>query len=242
MIYLRSKVYFWPSDLLYMNYTYLIADLLLLLVPVALFSIKNTGFAKNSKFIILAVLINVFAFSVPTEFLTQLKVIVYQPQLLSGMTLWELPIEELLLSLILPLTGIAIYDYLNARYPDNTPEKYSLAVSNIMLGICIAMLYFGHQKLYTVFTFAILLVFLVYIEFVNKIRFMYRFYRAYLVSLIPFLLVYSFLCGKSVVQYNVAETLDFNILRIPFEAHFYYMAMLLLSIFLYEVFKSRAKR
>lgn len=225
-----------------MNYTYLLADLLLLIVPVILFSNKKVNFAQNSKFIILAVLINVFAFSVPTEFLTQLKVIVFQPQYLSGITLWELPIEELLLSMVLPLTGISIYSYLNVRYPDNTPEKYSLALSNVMLGVCIAMLYFGHQKLYTVFTFAILLVFLLYIEFVNKIRFMYRFYRAYVVSILPFLLMYGFLCARSVLQFNMAETLDFNLLHIPFESFFYYMAMLLLSVFLFEVFKNRARR
>lgn len=225
-----------------MNYTFLVIDLLLLVLPVILFSLKKMEFAVNSKFIILAVLINVFAFSVPTEFLTQLKVIVFNPPYLTGMTLWELPVEELLLSLILPLTGIAIYLFLNTRYPDNTPEKYSLAVSNIMLGICIAMLYFGHQKLYTVFTFSILLVFIVYIEFVNKIRFMYRFYRAYLVSLIPLYLVYGALTSIPVVQYTVAETLDFNLVHIPFETHFYFMGMMLLSVYLYEVFKNRARK
>jgi lycopene cyclase domain-containing protein len=225
-----------------MNYTYLLTNLVLLLIPVVLFSNKKIEFAKNSKFIILSVLINVFVFSIPTEFLTQLKVIVYNPPYLTGMTLWELPIEELLFSLLLPLAGTAIYLFLNIRYPDNTPDKYSLAVSNIMLGICIAMLYFGHTKLYTVFTFAILLVFIVYVEYVNKIRFMYRFYRAYLVSLVPFYLAFAVLTTVPVVQYNRAETLDFNLVHIPFEAHFYFMGMLLLTIFLYEVFKARARR
>jgi len=225
-----------------MNYTYLLINLVPLLLAVLLFSQKKTEFVKHSKFIILAVLINVFAFSIPTEFLTQLKVIVFNPPYLTGMTLWQLPIEELLLSLFLPIAGIAIYDYLNSRYPDNTSDKYSLAVSNIMLGICIAMLYFGYQKLYTVFTFSILLVFILYIEYVSKIRFMYRFYRAYLVSLIPFYLVYGLSTSIPVLQYNVSETLNFNLAHIPFEAHFYFMGMLLLSIFLYEVFKARARR
>lgn len=225
-----------------MNYTYLLTNLVLLLLPVVLFSLKGVDFVKNSKFIILAVLINVFAFSVPTEFLTQLKVIVFNPPYLTGMTLWELPVEELLFSAFMPFTGIAIYLFLNERYPDNTPEKYSLAVSNILLGVCIAMIYFGHQKLYTLCAFAILLTFILYIEFVNKIRFMYRFYRAYLISLIPFALVCIFLNSRPVVQYTVTETLDFNLLHIPFESFFYYMAMLLLTVFLYEVFKKRARR
>jgi lycopene cyclase domain-containing protein len=224
-----------------MNYTYLLVNLGLLLFSGLVFSNRQINFAGQSKFIILAVLINVFAFSVPTEFLTQLKVIVFNPPYLSGMTLWELPIEELLLSLLLPLSGIAIYLFLNMRYKDNSLEKYSLALSNMMLGVCIAMLYFGHQKLYTLFTFSILLVFLLYIEYVNKIRFMYKFYRAFLVSLLLFYTVYGILTSIPVIQYTTEETLNFNFSHIPFESHFYYMSMLLLSVYLYELFKSRAR-
>ena len=224
-----------------MNYTYLLINLGLLLFSILVFSKKQLNFAAQSKFIILAVLINVFVFSVPTEFLTQLKVIVFNPPYLSGMTLWELPAEELLLSMLLPLSGMAVYLFLNRLFPANTLEKYSLALSNILLGVCIAMLYFGHQKLFTVFTFSILLVFLLYIEYVSKIRFMYRFYRAFLVSLILFYIVYGILSSLPVIQYTTEETLNFNLAHIPFEAHFYFMSMLLLSIYLFELFKSRAR-
>ena len=225
-----------------MNYTYLLINLGLLLIPVILFSNRQLNFSGNSKFIILAVLINVFVFSVPTEYLMRLKVIVYNPPYLSGMTLWDLPIEELLLSLLLPLCGIAIYQFLNLRFPDNTRDKYSLAFSNIVLGICIAMLFFGHKKLYTLLTFSMLLVFILYIEYFNKLRFMYKFYRAYLVCLIPFYIVYSILTTIPVIQYNSEETLKFNLGHIPFENHFYFMGMMLLSVYFYELFKSRAKR
>ncbi|KIO76633.1 hypothetical protein TH53_13870 [Pedobacter lusitanus] len=225
-----------------MNYTYLLINLVLLLLPVLLFSIRQLNFTNNSKFIVLALLITVFAFSIPTEFLTQFKVIVFNPPFLSGMTLWQLPIEELLLSFILPLCGLAVYLFLNYRYPDNNPDKYSLAFSNIMLGICIAMLYFGHKKLYTLYTFSILLLFILYIEYVNKIRFMYRFYRAFLVTLIPFYVVYGLLTNLPVLQYTSSETLNFSQFNIPFEAPFYFMGMLLLSVYLFEFFKLRSQR
>jgi len=225
-----------------MNITYLLVNLGLLLLSALLFSGRQLNFALNSKYIILAVLINVFAFSISTEFLSQFKVLVFNPPYLTGMMLWQLPIEELLLLMMLPLCGLAIYLFLNVRYPDQQLEKYSLAVSHIVLGICIAMLFFGHQKLYTLFTFVILLVLLLYIEYVNKIRFMYRFYRAYLVSLIPFYIVYGILTSAPVLQYTNSETLDFNLVNIPFENHFYYLSMLLLSVYLFELFKSRAKQ
>lgn len=225
-----------------MNYTYLLIDLALLLLPVLLFSIRRLNFTDHSKFIVLAALISVFSFSIPTEFMTQLKVIVFNPPYLSGMTLWQLPVEELLLLFILPLSGLAVYLFLNDRFPDNSHEKYSLAFSNIMLGVCIAMLYFGHQKLYTLFTFSILFVFILYIEYVNNIRFMYRFYRAFLVTLLPFYMVYGVLANLPVIQYNSAETLNFNQFNIPFETPFYFMGMLLLSVYLFEFFKLRSRR
>lgn len=225
-----------------MSYTYLLINLGLLLLSALLFSNRKLNFSGNSKFIILAVLINVFIFSIPTEYMTRLKVIVFNPPYLSGMTLWELPFEELLFSMLLPLCGLAIYQFLNVRFPDNSRDKYSLAVSNIVLGICIAMLYFGYQKLYTLITFAVLLVFIGYIEYFNKLRFMYKFYRAYLVSLIPFYIVYSILTTIPVIQYNNEQTLKFNLGHIPYENHFYFMSMLLMSVYFYELFKSRATR
>ena len=225
-----------------MNYTYLLINLGLLLLSALLFSNKKLNFSGNSKFIILAVLINVFIFSIPTEYMTRLKVIVFNPPYLSGLTLWELPSEELLLSMLLPLSGLAIYQFLNVRYPDNSRDKYSLAVSNMVLGICIAMLYFGYQKLYTLITFSVLLVFIGYIEYFNKLRFMYKFYRAYLVSLIPFYIVYSILTTIPVIQYNNEQTLKFNLGHIPYENHFYFMCMLLMTVYFYELFKSRATR
>lgn len=224
-----------------MNYTYFLIDALLLLTAVfLLFSSGQWDFRGNGKFIILALFINVFVFSVPTEFLTRVKVIVFNPVYLSGIQLWELPVEELLFSLALPFCGFSIYIFLNNRFPANNLEKYSLAVSNIMMGICIAILYFGYHNLYTLITFFLLLIFILYVEYVNKIRFMYRFYRAYLVSLIPFYLVSTALTTLPVIQYNEKETLIFNVFHIPFESQFYYMGMLLLTIYLFETFKSRS--
>lgn len=225
---------------LIMNYTYLLIDTALLLIPVILFYLSKQAFVKAGKFMFLAVMITVFVFSVPTEYLTQMKVIVFNTPYLTGMILWQLPVEELLFSFAMPLAGLAIYIFLNNRFPDNKLEKYSLALSNILMGICIAILYFGYHNLYTLITFLILLIFILYVEYVNKIRFMYRFYRAWLVSLIPFYAVSGTINTLPVLQYNEKETLIFDLLNIPFETPFYFMGMLLLTVYLFEVFKNRA--
>jgi lycopene cyclase domain-containing protein len=83
---------------------------------------------------------------------------------------------------------------------------------------------------------------LAYVEYVNvEHRFMYRFYRAYLVSLVPFYIVNGFLTSIPVVIYNDKQNLGFRVGTIPFEDHFYLMGLLLMNIYLYEVFKSKAQ-
>ena len=215
---------------LIMNYTYLLINVALLLIPLILIYPMKLQQSRTIKFMLLAVFINVFVFSVPTEYLTQMKVIVFNPPYLTGFILWQLPIEELLFSLVMPFAGLAVYVFLNTRFPDLKFEKYSLALSNILLGICIAILYFGYHNLYTLFTFLILLIFLLYVEYVNKIRFMYRFYRAWLVSLFPFYIAASIVNALPVIQYNEKETLIFNLMNVPFESPFYFMGMLLLTV------------
>jgi lycopene cyclase domain-containing protein len=84
---------------------------------------------------------------------------------------------------------------------------------------------------------------LVYVEYINrKHRFMYRFFRAYLVSLIPFYIVNGYLTVIPVVIYNSRENVGFNLGSIPFEDHFYLMSLLLMNVYLYEVFKSKGSK
>lgn len=225
-----------------MNYTYLLINAFLLLIPSVLFFLLKPQLTGKGmwKFVFPAIFINMFVFSVPTEYLTQMKAIVFYPLYLTDHYLWQLPVEELLFSLVMPLTGLAIYIFLNIRFPENKLQKYSLALSNILLGICIAIIYFGYHHLYTLITFVLLFLFILYIEYVNKIRFMYRFYRAFLVSLIPFYGAMVLVNTLPVIQYTEEETLIFKLLKVPFESTFYFMGMLLLTVYLFELFKSRS--
>ena len=223
-----------------MNFTFFLINTGLLLIPAVLFSSPKLRFKANSKFITLAALINMFVFSIPGEYLTRIKAVVFNPPYLTGMTLWELPAEELLLYISLPVCGLAIYLYLNARFPALKYEKYSLAFSNIIAGICIAMIWFGHRQAYTLVTFTMLLAFILYVEYVNPIRFMYKYYRALLLSLVPVNIIYALLTSIPVIQYNTAETLKFGWGYIPLENQFYFAAMLLLSVYFFELFRNKA--
>lgn len=226
-----------------MNYIYLLINIGVILFPLALSFDKKVHFYTKWKFILPAILITGSIFLIWDLLFVKLDVWSFNPDYLVGIYLWGLPLEEILFFLTVPYACVFIYECLNVYFPQNHLQKYSLAVSNLFLGLCVAMLFFGYQKWYTLINFGFLLIVLFIVEYVNvRFRFMYRFYRAYLVSLIPFYIVNGFLTAIPVVIYNNNENLGFRVGTIPFEDHFYLMSLLLMNVYLYEYFKGKAVR
>ncbi len=150
--------------------------------------------------------------------------------------------QEFLVYPLLSFAGLLIYQFLNVAYTDNSLEKFTLSLSNLLLGICAAMLFFTYAKWFSVITFGILLLLLLYIEYFNKLRFMYRFYRTYLISLFLFYPAFALLIAKHIVEYDPSQTVNLNIGNIPLECYFFFIGMLLLSTYLLELFNSRKTR
>jgi len=223
-----------------MQFTYLLINLAVILFPLCLSFDRKVQFFSKWRFVIPAILITGLVFLIWDILFTKLNVWSFNPKYLIGINLMGLPLEEMLFFLTVPYACVFIYECLNVYFTKEHLQKYSFALSNLFLGICIAILFFGYSKWYTLINFGFLFVFLAYVEYVNIAhRFMYRFYRAYLVSLLPFYIVNGFLTSIPVVLYNDAETLGFRIGTIPFEDHFYLMGLLLMNVYLYEVFKAR---
>jgi hypothetical protein len=150
-----------------------------------------------------------------------------------------LTLSLIALQFFLPALGLGLYNFLNNKFPNNSLDSFSLSLSNLVLGICVAMLFFGYLKLYTLITFLILFALLLYIEYKNKLRFMYRFYRTYATLLIPFYLLCIFIKKQSQLIFNEDATLKLNLFYLSIEVYFYFMGMLLAAIYLFEFFKSK---
>jgi lycopene cyclase domain-containing protein len=226
-----------------MNYTYLLINIAVVLFPLILSFDKKVHFVSKWKFVLPSVLITGVFFLIWDMLFTKLNVWSFNPDYIIGINFFGLPLEEILFFLTVPYACIFIYECLNTYFPNKTFEKYSLALSNLLLGVCVAILFFGYHQWYTLINFGFLLVLLGYVEYVNtRFRFMFYFYRAYLVSLIPFYIVNGFLTAIPIVMYNDKQILGMRVGTIPFEDHFYLMGLLLMNIYLYESFKSRTAR
>ncbi len=224
-----------------MNYTYLLINIAVIFFPLVLSFDKKVHFFSKWKFVLPAIFLTGLIFLVWDVLFVKLNVWSFNPAYLIGVSFMGLPIEEILFFLTVPYACIFIYECLNAYFPANKLERYSLALSNLLLGLCVAFIFFAYSKWYTVINFSFLLLVLLFVEYVNKpLRFMYRFYRAYGVALIPFYIVNGFLTRIPVVEYNSKEILGVRVGTIPLEDHFYLMSLLLLNVYLYEWFKKRA--
>jgi len=223
-----------------MNYIYLLINLGVIFFPLALSFDKKVHFFSKWKFVLPAIFLTGIVFLIWDLLFVKLNVWSFNPDYIIGFKVLGLPIEEILFFLTVPYACIFIYECLNAYFPANALQRYSLALSNLLVGLCVAILFFGYSRWYTLINFGFLLLVLMYVEYVNvKFRFMYKFYRAYLISLIPFYIVNGFLTAIPVVIYNDKEILGMRVGTIPFEDHFYLLSLLLMNVFLYEWFKNR---
>lgn len=222
-----------------MTYIFLLINLCLLLIPFLLATDKKVFVFENIKSAILPSLIVTVIFSEIAVFFTGLKVWSFNPVYLIGVYYRELPLEEYLFIFTFSFAGLGIYNYLNAKFPKNDLQKYSLALSHALMGVCIAILFFAYTKWYPAITFAFLMMLLIGVEYINTLRFMYKFYRAFVAMLIPFYICHALICNLPVTTYLPIENLGFDLFKIPFENHFFMMGMLLLGVYLLEFFKSR---
>ena len=222
-----------------MTQIFLYLNLFVFFIPITLAADKKVFVIENIGSLIVPSLVVTVVFSETGVFFAGLKVWEFNPAYLIGITYRQLPLEMYLFYFTSSFAALGIYNYLNAKFPKNDFQKYSFSLSNLLLGIMVAILFFAYTKWYTATTFTLLFLLILFIEYKNQLRFMYKFYRAFLVCLIPFYISFGILCNVPIISYKASETIDVNVFNIPFENHFYMMGMLLLGVFLIEVFKNR---
>lgn len=166
----------------------------------------------------------------------------FNPVYITGIKLYNLPLEEVLFFFIVPYCCVFIYACIRAYFPNLVNKKIAdllllvLAVGLFVTGIIYA------EKYYTSWTFIFTGAFILIIYAVRKFFKSFdavSFLISYITCLIPFLIVNGFLTAIPVVLYNNAENLGIRIYTIPFEDAFYGMLLVLMNIALYEKFKSK---
>ncbi|TWR27978.1 lycopene cyclase domain-containing protein [Mucilaginibacter achroorhodeus] len=217
-------------------YTYLIINILTIFFPVVLSFDKRVAFAKTWRYIWPGMAITGVVFLFWDVLFTIYGVWSFNDKYIIGLRFFGLPLEEILFFLTVPFACIFIYACLNYYIKWQLPQNAGKGISITLIIVSLVLLAIYHGRLYTAVTFALLPVVLL-VTF--KKNWLPRFYLAYLVSLLPFYIVNGLLTSIPVVLYNNAQNMAIRVTTIPFEDHFYSMALLLMNIAFYEYYKNR---
>lgn len=222
-----------------MKSLYLLVNIGALFFPFVLSFDKKVAFYKKWKYLFPAIILVAIFFLIWDYFFTAWNVWSFNEDYITGIKLLNLPIEEVLFFFTIPYACVFIYECLIAYFPKDYLKKWAILITIIIMVLDAILLAFNYGKLYTSVTLILLGAYLMQLLVVNRAQWLGRFYLAYIIALIPFLIVNGILTAKPVVIYNDMENLGIRIFSIPVEDTLYMMLLLLMNIALYERFQKR---
>lgn len=225
------------------KYLYLSLHLFSIAYPLAQSFEHRITYYKQWKYLFPAIAITAFVFIVWDYWFTVMGVWEFNPRYVLGFFLFELPLEEWLFFITVPFASVFIYEVLNYFVKKDVLQPIAKATTLFLIPFLFVVGMLNLDKWYTSVNLLVGsgTLALHYIFFQTK--YLGRFYLAYLVHLIPFLLVNGVLTGgfteEAVVIYNNEENLGIRIFTIPIEDTVYAMTLLLMNISLFERFRQK---
>lgn len=229
-----------------MKWTYLLVDFFTVLVPFLFSFHPKIQFHKNFGAFIKANVIASMLFLTWDAIFTAKGVWSFNARYISGIYIYNLPVEEVLFFICIPMACLFTYHCFNLFFR----VQWSSKVENLVIIFLSLMLFaFGiifYQKLYTAVTFISTAIVLLLFQFLFKVIWLPRLLSVYPILLIPFFIVNGILTGtglaQPVVLYNDAENMGIRLLTIPAEDVIYGFELILINIFLYEWFLNRRQK
>lgn len=222
------------------HYTYFLILAASLAGPLALSFDKKVAFYKNWKYVFPAMLIPAIFYIAWDMYFTSIGVWSFTEAYITGIKLYNLPLEEVLFFFIVPYCCVFIYACIRSYFPNLVNKKSAdLVLLVLAIGLFVTGVIYA-DKYYTSWTFIFTGAFILIMYAVRKYFKSFdavSFLVSYAICLIPFLIVNGFLTALPVVVYNDAENLAIRIHTIPFEDIFYGMLLVLMNIVIYEKLK-----
>ena len=238
------------------KYLYLLVNVFCISVPFLFSFHPKLNFYKNWKALFLGIF-SMMANFIPWDiYFTSLGVWGFNPEYISGIFLFNLPIEEWLFFICIPYA--CLFSYECTKYFTRNivlPDFYK----NVMWGIAFLFLIIAITNLDKKYTFAAHLFAGTYIlhHLINKkSTFLKEFMLTFLILLVPFIISNGVLTGvyfweypfiftdvnsitEKIVWYNNDENLSLRIFTMPIEDISYGLTMLLLVTSIYESISSK---
>ena len=219
------------------HYTYFLILGASLAGPLALSFDKKVAFYKSWKYVVPAMILPAIFYVAWDVFFTAKQVWSFNDDYITGIHLFNLPIEEVLFFLVVPYCCLFIYACIRAYFPQLNSNGTTKGIWWVLgISLVVAALVF-YTRYYTSWTFMFCGVYLLFMAVLQRKFQTFNqaaFLVSYLIILVPFLLVNGLLTSIPVVLYNDGENLGLRIYTIPFEDVFYGMLLVLMNVTIYE--------
>jgi len=223
--------------------TYFIVLLFTISVPFIKSFDSRMPFYKQWKFFFPAVSLSAGFFIAWDIWFTSMGVWGFNPMHIQGWLIGGIPIEEYLFFIFIPYACLFTYEALPIYLSDRWFTKHAKTISYTLIALSAFLSILYYTKAYPFATFSLLFFTLSLTTWLLNPHYLGRFYLTYGIVAIPFLMVNGVLTGsfieEEVVWYNAKEIIGFRIGTIPFEDYFYGLLLMLLTVIIYEGFKSK---
>ncbi|WP_167618667.1 lycopene cyclase domain-containing protein [Maribellus sediminis] len=211
------------------------------IVPLSLSFDKRLQFYKSWKYVLPSIFAVAAVYIAVDVYFTKMNYWGFNPDYLSGVYLFHLPIEEVLFFIVVPYASIFLHESILEYFPQvKLSRKFNNTLTTLLIAMSLVLLLLNTERSYTFYIFTKLAVALSIALWIRS-RALRSFYLTFLVILIPFLIVNGILTGSfingEVVWYNNDHNLGFRIFTIPVEDFAYAFSMILLNLLLIEKLK-----
>lgn len=229
------------------RFTYLLLHLFTI-VPVFLLSFdRKVHYYTRWRHLVPATLVVGILFIAWDAFFSYTGVWGFNKEYLTGGSLLRLPWEEWMFFVTVPFGSLFVYECLNAYFPGDPLRGLDKPIT---LGLAFGLLAIGavyFEKMYTSTTFVLAGGFMLFHFFTIPNTYRTLFYRAFIVILVPFLIINGVLTGgltaRPVVVYNPDEFIGLRLVSIPLEdAVFGFLNLFgILSLYFWFIEKGQTK-
>jgi lycopene cyclase domain-containing protein len=222
------------------KFFYLFVDLGALAVPLLFSFHPRIKFYREWKSILPALLLPLIVFLPWDVLFTSRKIWGFNNNYITGIRIYNLPIEEVLFFICIPYACLFTYFCISHLWMKKNLVRgpfFMYYVPPVLL-LLVGFTYYNYA--YTFSTAVLLGISLLLGAFLFKAQ-LRTFYRVYAVLLLPFFIINGLLTGTGieheVVWYNNSENLDIRLLTIPIEDVFYGMLLVILNVYCFEWFR-----
>lgn len=203
---------------------------------------KKVAFYKKWTSLFAGIFLNGLLFILWDGWFTRIGVWSFNPDYVWPIRINDLPLEEWSFFFVVPYASVFIYCCIKAYFSDQWLVPYIDKINFFSIALLLVLCIVFRDRTYTLVNCGIALLLLCTHHYLLKMHYMAYFWMAFVVHLIPFLIVNGILTSVPVVLYNPQEIIGQRLYTIPVEDTIYAFTCLLIPITVMEWLESKKSK